>query len=118
MLNLLNNICLMASEVDIPDTSSDDIVSKINSVFMEFDKVFGGVFYNIAAVALVVCIIGFVVSAMVFKSKGAATVAVSLGMIILGVLLFSMRMEIIGWFKHLGDSSGAITTMILNNITQ
>ena len=104
LFSLFNKILMDGNgDLGIPATTTDDLIGRINAIVAEFDKLLSGVALNIAAIALIICIIGFIVIGMIFKVKAAEKVLASAGFILLGIILLAMRWQIIGWFKTLAN---------------
>lgn len=90
---------LLATELPIPNVTTEDMTNKVTGMLSEIDKFLSGSFYNIAIIALVIAIIALVVSVTIFKSKLAGRALLSIACILVGIVLFASRYQIIGWFK-------------------
>ncbi|MEG0296741.1 MAG: hypothetical protein RR620_08475 [Clostridium sp.] len=94
---------LALSELAIPHVTTDEMTGKITGILSEIDTFLSGSFYNIAIIALVIAIIALVVSVAIFKSKFAGHALMSIACILVGIVLFASRYEIIGWFKTISS---------------
>lgn len=93
----------IGSQMGIPNVSTDQMNSKLNGIFGQIDKLMNGSFFNLVVIIFAICVVALIVC-LIFHKKLAARLALGLVGIILAMLIFGARYDIVGWVKSISGN--------------